>query len=70
MGGSRARPGHWATGPAPPTAPCPGQAAFYGDTSKRWSWGHVEDLAQAYVKILDDPAAVDGVARQASQSTT
>ncbi|SDT65021.1 NAD-dependent epimerase/dehydratase family protein [Actinoplanes derwentensis] len=33
---------------------------FYGDTTKRWSWIHVDDLAEAYVRILDNPAAVDG----------
>lgn len=33
---------------------------FYGDTEKRWSWVHVDDLAQAYVRILDNPAIVDG----------
>lgn len=33
---------------------------FYGDTTKRWSWIHVDDLAEAYVRILDNPAAVNG----------
>ncbi len=37
-----------------------GKAVFYGDTTKRWSWIHVDDLADAYVRILADPAAVDG----------
>ncbi|MFB7509159.1 NAD-dependent epimerase/dehydratase family protein, partial [Streptomyces broussonetiae] len=29
------------------------------DTAKRWSWVHVDDLADAYVRILDNPRAVD-----------
>jgi nucleoside-diphosphate-sugar epimerase len=33
---------------------------FYGDTTKRWSWVHVDDLAEAYVRILDNPRAVEG----------
>ncbi|MER6385866.1 NAD-dependent epimerase/dehydratase family protein [Streptomyces sp. NPDC001250] len=37
-----------------------GKPVFYGDTGKRWSWVHVEDLADAYVRILDNPAAVNG----------
>ncbi|MCX4586064.1 NAD(P)-dependent oxidoreductase [Streptomyces sp. NBC_01481] len=37
-----------------------GHPVFYGDTEKRWSWVHVDDLAQAYVGILDNPAIVDG----------
>jgi nucleoside-diphosphate-sugar epimerase len=37
-----------------------GNPVFYGDTAKRWSWVHVDDLARAYVRILDDPAAVNG----------
>ncbi|MCZ4513070.1 NAD(P)H-binding protein, partial [Streptomyces sp. ActVer] len=37
-----------------------GSPVFYGDTAKRWSWVHVDDLADAYVRILDNPAAVDG----------
>ncbi|MEV6957455.1 NAD(P)-dependent oxidoreductase [Streptomyces sp. NPDC051183] len=37
-----------------------GTPVFYGDTTKRWSWIHVDDLADAYVRILDNPAAVDG----------
>ncbi|MFD7057606.1 NAD-dependent epimerase/dehydratase family protein [Streptomyces mirabilis] len=37
-----------------------GEAVFYGDTSKHYSWVHVDDLAEAYVRILDNPAAVDG----------
>jgi len=38
----------------------PGSPVFYGDTAKHWSWVHVDDLADAYVRILDNPAAVDG----------
>ncbi|MFD9705168.1 NAD-dependent epimerase/dehydratase family protein [Lentzea sp. NPDC059081] len=30
-----------------------GTPVFYGDTAKRWSWVHVDDLADAYVRILD-----------------
>ncbi|MEV1077297.1 NAD-dependent epimerase/dehydratase family protein [Streptomyces sp. NPDC050211] len=37
-----------------------GKPVFYGDTAKRWSWVHVDDLADAYVRILDNPTAVDG----------
>ncbi|MEV5432609.1 NAD(P)-dependent oxidoreductase [Streptomyces sp. NPDC052701] len=37
-----------------------GKPVFYGDTSKHYSWVHVDDLADAYVRILDNPAAVDG----------
>ncbi|MFE9680657.1 NAD-dependent epimerase/dehydratase family protein [Streptomyces sp. NPDC006285] len=37
-----------------------GKPVFYGDTTKRWSWVHVDDLADAYVRVLDNPAAVDG----------
>lgn len=37
-----------------------GAPVFYGDTAKRWSWVHVDDLADAYVRILDNPAAADG----------
>lgn len=37
-----------------------GSPVFYGDTAKRWSWVHVDDLADAYVRILDNPSAVDG----------
>ncbi|MFG3289169.1 NAD-dependent epimerase/dehydratase family protein [Streptomyces sp. NPDC048179] len=37
-----------------------GKPVFYGDTSKRYSWIHVDDLADAYVRILDNPTAVDG----------
>ncbi|NGO14370.1 NAD-dependent epimerase/dehydratase family protein [Streptomyces sp. HC44] len=37
-----------------------GKPVFYGDSAKRWSWVHVDDLADAYVRILDNPTAVDG----------
>ncbi|QFZ18621.1 NAD-dependent epimerase/dehydratase family protein [Saccharothrix syringae] len=34
-----------------------GTPVFYGDTTKRWSWVHVDDLAEAYVRVLDrEPA--------------
>jgi UDP-glucose 4-epimerase len=35
-----------------------GAPVFYGDITKRWSWVHVDDLADAYVRVLDRrPAA-------------
>ncbi|ANZ37017.1 NAD-dependent epimerase [Lentzea guizhouensis] len=37
-----------------------GTPVFYGDVTKRWSWVHVDDLADAYVRILARPSAVDG----------
>lgn len=37
-----------------------GKPVFYGDTAKRYSWVHVDDLAEAYVRVLENPAAVDG----------
>jgi len=37
-----------------------GEPVFHGDPAKRWSWVHVDDLADAYVRILEKPAAVDG----------
>ncbi|WP_033342976.1 NAD-dependent epimerase/dehydratase family protein [Catenuloplanes japonicus] len=37
-----------------------GGPVFYGDPAKRWSWVHVDDLADVYVRILDDPSAFDG----------
>ncbi|GAA0996854.1 NAD-dependent epimerase/dehydratase family protein [Streptomyces rhizosphaericus] len=37
-----------------------GNPIFYGDTAKRWSWVHVDDLADAYVRILEQPEALDG----------
>ncbi|MFD7659279.1 NAD-dependent epimerase/dehydratase family protein [Actinosynnema sp. NPDC059797] len=34
-----------------------GTPVFFGDTTKRWSWAHVDDLADAYVRVLDrEPA--------------
>lgn len=34
-----------------------GMPVFYGDATKRWSWVHVDDLAEAYVRVLDrEPA--------------
>ncbi|MFD5824076.1 NAD-dependent epimerase/dehydratase family protein [Lentzea sp. NPDC060358] len=34
-----------------------GTPVFYGDPAKRWSWVHVDDLAEAYVRVLDrEPA--------------
>jgi nucleoside-diphosphate-sugar epimerase len=37
-----------------------GKPVFYGDPTKRWSWVHVDDLADAYVRILDNPTDVHG----------
>jgi nucleoside-diphosphate-sugar epimerase len=37
-----------------------GLDVFYGDTAKRWSWVHVEDLAAAYATVLRDPSRFDG----------
>ncbi|KUM96345.1 NAD-dependent epimerase, partial [Streptomyces yokosukanensis] len=37
-----------------------GKPVFYGDVTKRWSWVHVDDLADAYVRILGNPTAVAG----------
>ncbi|MTD55803.1 NAD-dependent epimerase/dehydratase family protein [Amycolatopsis pithecellobii] len=37
-----------------------GKPVFYGDPEKQWSWVHIDDLAEAYVRILAHPAAVDG----------
>ena len=37
-----------------------GRSVFYGDTAKRWSWVHVEDLADAYTAVLREPARFDG----------
>ncbi|MET7296229.1 NAD-dependent epimerase/dehydratase family protein [Streptomyces griseoloalbus] len=37
-----------------------GKPVFYGDTSKRYSWVHVDDLADAYVRILDNRTSLDG----------
>ncbi|MFF3707958.1 NAD-dependent epimerase/dehydratase family protein [Streptomyces phaeochromogenes] len=61
------RPGFMYGGPATTsmtgqwfTAAEEGKPVFYGDTSKHWSWVHVDDLADAYVRILDNPTAVDG----------
>lgn len=37
-----------------------GKATYHGDPQKRWSWVHIEDLAQAYVKIAESSAYIDG----------
>ncbi|MGN6409541.1 MAG: NAD-dependent epimerase/dehydratase family protein [Curtobacterium sp.] len=34
--------------------------AFYGDTSKTWSWVHIDDLADALTAIVDRVGAVSG----------
>ena len=37
-----------------------GRAIYKGDRNKGWSWVHVGDLAQAYVKVAESPANLDG----------
>ncbi|MEU3185710.1 NAD(P)-dependent oxidoreductase [Streptomyces sp. NPDC006923] len=37
-----------------------GEPVFYGDTTKRYTWVHVDDLATAYVAVLRQPGAFDG----------
>lgn len=34
--------------------------AFHGDTSKTWSWIHVDDLADAFVAIVDQAGELNG----------
>ena len=36
-----------------------GKAIYRGDRSKGWSWVHVQDLAQAYVKVVESNGAID-----------
>jgi nucleoside-diphosphate-sugar epimerase len=35
-------------------------AVFAGDRTKRWTWVHVDDLADAYVRVVDDLDTADG----------
>lgn len=42
------------------TAARDGEPVFYGDTTKRYTWVHVDDLAAAYVAVLRRPDAFDG----------
>ncbi|OLT54430.1 NAD-dependent epimerase [Corynebacterium sp. CNJ-954] len=37
-----------------------GTPVFYGDPTKRWSWVHVDDLAEAYARIVDHLEQVRG----------
>jgi nucleoside-diphosphate-sugar epimerase len=67
LGHTVVRPGFMYGGPATTSmtgqwfaAAEAGNPVFYGDTAKRWSWVHVDDLADAYVRILDNPTAADG----------
>lgn len=36
-----------------------GHGVYYGDTAKGWSWVHIDDLANAYVKVVEAGAKVD-----------
>jgi nucleoside-diphosphate-sugar epimerase len=35
-----------------------GNAIYYGDTEKGWSWVHIDDLSDAYVKVIEAGAKV------------
>ena len=37
-----------------------GQAIYRGDRHKGWSWVHVQDLAEAYVRVVESSKAIDG----------
>lgn len=37
-----------------------GKAIYRGDRSKGWSWVHILDLAEAYVRAVETGAAIDG----------
>lgn len=37
-----------------------GKAIYRGDRDKGWSWVHVNDLAEAYVRVAESGAAIDG----------
>ena len=37
-----------------------GKAVYRGDKEKGWSWVHINDLAQAYVRVVESGAAIDG----------
>lgn len=61
------RPGFLYGGPATTSitgqwfaAAVKGAPVFYGDITKRWSFVHVDDLADAYVRVLADPTRFDG----------
>ena len=36
-----------------------GKAVYRGDRNKGWSWVHVQDLAEAYVKVAESSGAID-----------
>ena len=36
------------------------KAIYRGDKEKGWSWVHISDLAQAYVRVVKSAAAIDG----------
>lgn len=37
-----------------------GKAIYRGDPEKGWSWVHVSDLAEAYVRVAESGATIDG----------
>jgi nucleoside-diphosphate-sugar epimerase len=37
-----------------------GKAIYRGDPEKGWSWIHISDLAEAYVRVAESGAAIDG----------
>jgi len=37
-----------------------GKAVYRGDPEKGWSWVHISDLAEAYVRVAESGAAIDG----------
>lgn len=37
-----------------------GKAIYRGDAEKGWSWIHISDLAEAYVRVAESGAAIDG----------
>lgn len=37
-----------------------GKAIYRGDRAKGWSWVHISDLAEAYVRVAESGAAIDG----------
>jgi nucleoside-diphosphate-sugar epimerase len=36
------------------------KAIYRGDREKGWSWVHISDLAEAYVRVVESGAAIDG----------
>jgi nucleoside-diphosphate-sugar epimerase len=36
-----------------------GQATYSGDPDKAWSWVHIDDLAEAYLRVVEYPAGLD-----------